>query len=135
MDHRGWVPLFVNSDHYQGNSDWAELRINGPSYNEFTRGDTKLTCLVNVLLTSYKGDDDYKIYAMTDIFKNAFDEICCYKYGSGPDDDQSYFGTLMLEKGNAGKIDIVHFGLIQPESKFRRSFVEAAFYMELNNTN
>lgn len=131
MDNRQWVPLYVNNQIYQDDEFWAELRITGPSVNQYSRDLFVLNCTINILLTAFAGVNDYKIYEMAGIFVAAMGQICCYKYGNYPQDDQTQFGTLQLERGIAGKVDVVHFGLISPENKFRRSFVETNYCMWL----
>ncbi len=129
LDLKEDVPLYF--DHYQRDQDWAELRVSGPSVNEYSRDCFFLDCIINILLTSFIGADDYKIHRMAGLFVQACTPICCYRYGDGPDDDQTQFGTLQLEPSERGKVDVVHFGIISPDNKFRRSFVEAAYKMEL----
>ena len=79
------------------------------------------------------GIDEYEIDRMAGAFGTTLDnDICCFKYGNGIMDDQSMWGVLQMNPSDKYKVDIVNFGLITPDSKFKRSSCEASYCMWLN---
>lgn len=114
-------------DRYDRDTDWAEFRLDGPFIEELSIGFWRVELTVNILITSFIGDDDYKIHRMVGTIGEAFTDICCYRYG----DDDSYLGSLSIVPTLGSKINITQFGNISPENRFRRSSVEAAFRMYL----
>lgn len=123
------IPFYLKQ--YKGDREWAEFRFDGPIQEDSTIGTFNLGCTINILVTSFISDDVYKIYRLAGIFASAADnDICVYKYGDRDEDDQSMIGSLQLFPSNTNKIDVVHYGIISPESQQERSSVEATYTMK-----
>jgi hypothetical protein len=123
-------PIYLNS--YQGDSTWAELRMDGPIIENYEFASFRFDVTFNILATCFCGTDEYAIDRMVGILGTTLDnDICLYKYGTGPDDDQSMFGRLQQYPSKDRKVDIVNFGLITPDSKFKRSSIEASYTLWL----
>ncbi len=121
------VKLYLNS--YSGkDGEWAEFRFDGPIQENSTIGTFSLGCTINILVTCFISDNDYRIFDLAGIFASAMDsDICVFKYGDGDEDDQSLIGSLQLF---SNKIDTVHYGLIAAEAQQKRSSVEATYTMK-----
>jgi hypothetical protein len=124
-------PLYLNS--YSGKDQaWGEIRFDGPTVENYEYASFKFDITVNILVTCFCGADEYAIYRMEGAYGTALDnDICVFKYGNGPQDDQSMFATLQMYPSRDRKVDIVQFGLITPDSKFKRSAIEASYTLWL----
>jgi len=126
----GAYPIYLNS--YNGDSSWAELRMDGPMVENYEFASFRFDVTLNILATCFSGDDEYAIDRMVGILGTSLDnDICLFKYGNGLEDDQSMFGTLQMYPSKDRKVDIVHFGLITPDSKFKRASIEASYTLWL----
>lgn len=121
------IPIYL--DRYDRDTDWAELRFGGPYISEPSKGFYYIDVNIDILVTCFVADDKYIIHRLTGIYEAAFTPLCLYKYGDGPDDDHSYFGTLKLKDS---PIHVNNYGLIYPEQKFMRSSIEADFCVDLD---
>lgn len=123
-------PIYFNN--YKGDQSWAELRMDGPMIEEYECQSYRIDITVDILITAFIGSDDYALDRLVGFYGSLMDyDICCYKYGNGPQDDQSQFGVLQLYPSKRNKVDIVNFGLIAPEAKQKRSCCEAPYTMWL----
>lgn len=119
------IPVYY--DRVNRETDWAEVRMDGPHIRELSNGFFRIDVAVSALVTSYIGNYDYQLQRMLGMLSLGFDDICCYRYGDGDEDDASLLGILKPLNG----FTVVNFGLISPESRFRRSQIEATFRMTL----
>ncbi len=126
QDNRQNINLYFNND-IRDDPYWAELRFSGPNIDQYTRDCFRINCIINILLTAFIDQDDYIMYRMIGVFSQAFTPICVYKFGDGPNDDQSLFGTLTL----IGGIDTINYGFVTTESKHKKSTLEASYLMYL----
>jgi hypothetical protein len=59
--------------------------------------------------------------------------IAVYKYGNGPDDDESQLvGCFSLASGRNDAIKVIHFGQIDPTTRLKQSMVDARYVMEIS---
>jgi hypothetical protein len=54
-----------------------------------------------------------------------------FKYGEGPEDDETLLGCLTLRSGKRDAIRVIHFGQISREDRLRQSAVDARYRMHL----
>ena len=89
-------PLYLDS--YSGTDQaWGEIRFDGPIIENYEYSSFRFDVTVNILVTCFCGSDEYAIYRVAGAFATALDnDICCFKYGNGPEDDQSMFVTLQM---------------------------------------
>lgn len=131
-------PLFIEGQHRDTNkqTDYLELRQDGPSMVEVSNGVWIITIEVNILVTAGMDDADYsKIHDGVGVTANAFDRtIPVYRYGTGANDDDSLVGCLHLDqslRGDKRTVQIRHFGQINPKDMLMQATVEAMYTMTL----
>jgi hypothetical protein len=123
-------PLYLDS--YTGENVWGEIRFDGPNIENYEYASFKFDVTVDILVTCFCGTDEYLIYTVVGAFATALDnDICLFKYGDGPEDDQSQFGTLQMYPSKDRRVNIMHFGFITPDSKMKRSSAEASYTLWL----
>lgn len=122
----GKIPLPFYLDRYDRDTDWAELRFGGPHISQPSKSYFLININIDILITCFINNDRYRIHRLTGMYESAFQPLCLYKYGDGPDDDHSFFGTLLLKDD---PINVTNYGLIYPDQKFVRSSVETDFYV------
>lgn len=113
----------------------AEIRINGPAIVEVSKGYYNFEVDVNILISSYMDgqlDNAYDGTTMAGIFAQAAsDSIPVFKYGNGPDDDQSLIGCLTLRRGRTESVKVFHFGEIDKTSRLRQLAVDVRLEMDI----
>lgn len=118
--------------------DRVEIRVNGPFTNELSAGYYRVHVDVNVLINSAMGNSTKSAYVLDDllgVFHNAMDgALAVYRFGTGPDDDQSLLGCLTPRSGKSDKDDIrtLHFGQLNPTERLKQGMVDARYVMFLN---
>ena len=60
--------------------------------------------------------------------------ISVFRYGDGPNDDDSFVGCLVLQQSLRGRksVETNHFGLINLKDALLQATVEAEYRMQLN---
>jgi hypothetical protein len=120
------VPVYLNT--YQGDQEWCEIRLDGPNIENYEFCSWKIDITINLLITCFSGNDQYRIDRVVGVFGSLLDrDICCYRYGPDLIDDGSQWGILQMYPSKSRKIDVINFGLITPDSKFKRSQIEASY--------
>lgn len=111
------------------NQDWIEIRLDGPTFYPWSSGNFLAMCEINFLISTVINEDNfYRGEKMKGVLANILSSsIQLYKYGDGPNDDQSRFGCLQLEE----RIITHDFGQIEPHVPLRQATVEAVFAAEL----
>jgi len=114
--------------------DHAELRINGPTTREVSKGYFELDLNVNIILQSYMTEENaYTIIQNAGVFFAAMGPIEVYKHGNGPDDDGSFLGCLSLREDLSEPRFISHFGQLKEDVRLRESMVGGKFQICLQN--
>lgn len=134
-DRRQSVHLFFEGDDRDTAElkEHAEFRINGPdirhpSHNYFEL-DVAINILVKANMNSQNSDNDIVICG---IIQAAFTEqIRVLKLGTGPDDDQSLLGCLLLRHDKEGEVTLNHFGQIDEDSRITQATIQAGYRMAL----
>lgn len=113
-------------------SDFIELRIDGPYFREIQSG-WKAKIEINILLQVVMTNDVHLIYRNAGLIASAFTPIVVYKYGNGVDDDDSQIGCLKLVQNiRANELLVIsHFGKIKPDLPLLQASVEGHFEIDL----
>lgn len=116
--------------------DTIEIRMDGPYLTEMTKNHFYLTVEINILIQCIKNDKDYhKIHRLAGVVLNEFKYgIPIYKYGDGVDDTGEQIGCLerMEVPGDKrDRIQVNHFGQIDPKVPIDQSSVEGHYRMDL----
>jgi len=137
-DRRGTVPLYIEGMHRETNEleEFIELRIDGPWFTEISRNCWKIFVEINVLCQVVMNNQNFhRMRALTGLVSRIFDRcIKVYKFGNNLQDDQSQFCVLQRQDGGKGreKIQISHFGQIEPKLQLEQATVEAHYSVKLS---
>jgi len=115
--------------------DFLELRIDGPNQTELSKGFWQVYVEINVLVQSAQNAANYhRIYNSVGIAVAAFTQsISILKLGTAVGDDGSLVGCLNLQgdKEARERIQISHFGQVEPETGIFQSSVEGHYVATL----
>jgi len=131
------ITLFIEGQHRatRTEKDFFELRIDGPTLREISKGCWLFRIEVNILVQSAMDDGNYhRIHqGVGDVAATFTNGIPVYRKGSGPLDDQSFVGCLqLLESGeHRDFLEINHFGQIDVKTKIMQATVEGHYKMLL----
>jgi hypothetical protein len=128
--------IFIEGTHkgLPTQTELLEFRMDGPQTRQPNRGSFVLEFEINILVRSYMDDDDFhkmrrnqgKVVAF--LAKNH----CIYRYGDGPDDDDTLLGTLQLKNRRKNHpVRVNNFGQIEPQYRIEESTVEALYEIHL----
>jgi hypothetical protein len=131
------VPLFIEGQHRDTNEiqHYAELRINGPRLYEVSKDCWLFRVEVNVLLTSSMNDSNYLVIQQNvGIAQAGFVNINTYRYGTGPEDDDSFLGCLRLIQNRTSRdfLEAHQFGQIDIKTHLLQATVEGHYKMLIN---
>lgn len=136
------IPLFIEGQHRNTRTDKElfELRMDGPTLREVSKGCWILRIEINVLVQSTMDDANYhRIHQNVGIAIAAFDKVIpVYRLGKNdPDpDDQSFLGCLQLIQNRETHdfLEINHFGQIDIKTKLMQASVEGHYKMLLQTS-
>lgn len=136
-DRRNGLPLFIEGQHRATSElkDYLELRMDGPTLREVSKGCWLLRIEINILVSSAFDEENYhRIHQNVGIVQTAFTSIPVFKYGDGPDDDQSYVGCYILQQNLASRdfLELNHFGRIDISIPLCQATVEGHYIMTLD---
>lgn len=121
---------FMVEDQVRDSADltnWVELRINGPEYKEWSGDEYMLNLEVDLLINVIHNPSNiYQIHEFSGLFESNCDNIRIYKYGNGPDDDDSFLFCLPLDYDMVSNIKKMYFGKA-PDTPLKRVSI-MAFY-------
>lgn len=114
-------------------TDWLELRMDGPFYREVSKGSHQFDIEVNVLVSSAMNEDDYhKIFKLVGVVIAAFTKtIDILKLGDGGSDDQSFLECARIRTENREAVIVSHFGQIDSDKRLIQATVEGHYRMEV----
>jgi len=136
-DRRQGIPLFIEGQlrNTRALEDFIELRVDGPYYTEVSKGFWNVYIEINVLIQAAQDQADYhRIYKSVGIVAAAFEQvISIFKLGDGVDDDDSLVTCLKLlgDKEKRERIQISHFGQVEPETGIFQATVEAHYETQI----
>jgi hypothetical protein len=132
------ITLFIEGQHRNTKyeTDFLELRIDGPFAIQVSRGCWKLRTEISILAQSVMNDTSYHRHIQNIGTAQSAFKICIpiYKLGNGPSDDGSLLGQMKLLQNRADRhyIEAYNFGQIDRNTKLLQGTVEAHYEMELN---
>lgn len=108
--------------------DFIEIRVDGPVFTESSRDQWLAKLAINIIVQSVMDDESWhRVHTNVGLVAAAFTSIQIYKYGSGPDDDQSLLACMKLD----GSVRIHHMGQVEPAKKLLMSVVSGNYKTEL----
>ena len=136
------LPLFIEGQHRNTRKlkDFFELRMDGPTLREVSKGCWVLRIEINILVQSTMDDSNYhRIHQNVGIAIAAFEKaISVFKLGKNTPtpDDQSFLGCLTLLQNAETRdfIEINHFGQIDIKTKLIQASVEGHYAMLLQTS-
>lgn len=137
-DRKENLPLYIEGQHRATSKlkEYLELRMDGPTWNEASKGYFIGVVQINVLLTSALNEEDYhRPYRIAGQVQEAFTQtIEVFKFGDGPDDDQSKFGCLQLKqnRSNGDFVELNWFGIIDTDDPLVQATVEAHYCLTIS---
>lgn len=113
----------------RGDTDWCEIRINGPGGRQQSPIDWWLYVDINILVSSIRNEKDaYQIERNNGLVVAAFAaNICVFRYGTGIDDDSGYEGTLIGRSDMKSELMISNFGAV-PDVRVIQSTIEGRYF-------
>lgn len=134
-DRRQGLPLYIEGQHRntREETDYLELRMDGPTLREVSKGCWKLRIEINILVSSAYDEEDYhRIHRNAGIVQAAFENaIDVYRFGTGVDDDQTYVGCYKLLEDRRDALELNHFGRIDIDTPIVQATVEGHYVMTL----
>jgi len=116
-----------------GKKDWIEFRLDGPYYEETTKGHWKIEIEVNILVVVNEQKNPYRPEYLkgrvVQLFTTCFD---VFKYGESEEDDNLKLGCFTLKTSGREKILTTNFGKVRPDTRQLQSSVEGHFVMYLD---
>lgn len=136
-DRVGTLPLYIEGQKRPtGVKDLLELRMDGPYITEESHNYWRLYMEVSVIVQSTMDATDYhRIFRNCGLVASLFTTIQLYKFGDGPDDAPTEtIGCLSLiqDIGKRERIQINHFGILDPSTSLLQSSVEAHYVTHLS---
>jgi hypothetical protein len=124
--------VYVEGQHRDASSApvLLEVRMDGPRFNETTKGIWEVYCELNILVqVTLDTVDAYKIHRVVGDVVALITDIELYKYGAGTLDNQTKFGCLQLLQDSKKRhvIEVNHFGRIEPNTELMQATVEAHY--------
>jgi len=134
------IPLFIEGQHRATRKikDLFELRLDGPTLREVSKGCWILQCQINILVQSTMDDKNYhRIHQNVGIAAAAFaPAIDVFRLGNNPQDDQTFVGCLQLLQNRETRdyIEVNHFGQIDIKTLLMQASVEGHYKMVLQTS-
>lgn len=133
------IPVFIEGMDRETDDllDFAEIRIDGPWFNELSADYWKIYIEVNVLIQSVMGHSDlHRFYKSIGDVNFAFQQnIPVYKHADkdGNDGDESRLGCFQFatDRYDREQIKTANFGQIDKNVKLQQATVEAHYVMFL----
>ena len=130
---RSTLPLYIEGQHRNTAElkDYLELRMDGPTWNEASKGYFIGSIEINVLITTAVDEEDYhRSHQFAGEVQTAFTKsIDVFKYGCNPQDDQSYLGCLTLKQSRPDRdfVELNQFGIIGINAPLVQATVEGHY--------
>lgn len=109
--------------------DFAEFRMDGPRITELNAKEFYVWIAINILIQHTQQDDDF--HGMQRSFGSvleAFDrDISIFKYGDGPDDDQTKLTCVRLVQRKPNDIQVNNFGIINKSLGLQQGTIEGHY--------
>lgn len=137
-DRKGDYKLYIEGQYRDTKppKDLFELRMDGPYIVEENKGYFKISVEINILVQSRMDNTNYhRIHEDVGYASNIFTAIKLYKFGNGSMDTQEEFGCLRLKQNTQkrDRLQINHFGQINPKVRLMQASIEGHYEVELTN--
>ncbi len=122
------LPLFiVGETRDQSTTTFAEFRLEGPYFNELTKGYWKIEVYIALLLTMINDENDlYKAQRIAGQLLAMFDkDIPIFRYN----EENTMLGCMRLVPNE--KLIQTVYGPLQPATPVTQSSIEAHYHMEV----
>jgi len=133
--YKGNYTLYLEGDERTTDktAQFAELRIDGPFLRTLAKGQYFVEVEINVLCQSHMLPDSlYSIHDLVGLFTRAFVNcIRIHRYGDGPEDDGSYVGNMKLKTHFRERVEVNHYGILEPDIRMTQSTIEGHYRMHL----
>ncbi len=124
--------FFVEGTNRETNEQqkYIEFRLDGPNITELSKNYYRLDVEINILWSFNQDDEDFHApESLKGILMDAMQNICIYKFGDGPNDDDSLVGVLQLKQNQRIVTRVNNFGQIRPDVRLLQGTVEGSFNM------
>jgi hypothetical protein len=117
-------------------ADFFELRIDGPYITEENKNYYRLYTEISLLVSSALNETDY--HSLQRLLGKGVDAFTAgvqiYKYGDGPDDDQSLLGcaSLLSNKEKRERLQVNNFGIIDRAVNLQQGTIEGHYEMYID---
>jgi hypothetical protein len=130
----GDIPFYIEGQSRPTTkNDFAELRIDGPYFNEVSHAVWDINILVAILIQIVQNDTDlFKIQRFTGVFFEAFTtDLPVFRFGDGERDDAKQFLCLSLSPDRNERIRVTQYGQIQSGTNVAQASIEARYQGKL----
>jgi hypothetical protein len=127
------VELYIEGQHRDTSKlkEYLELRMDGPTWNEASKGYFIGSIDINILVTVTVNEEEYhRPHQLAGEVQATFDKsIDVFKYGCNPQDDQSHLGCLSLKQNRSNRdfVELNQFGIIGTDVPLMQSTVEGHY--------
>jgi hypothetical protein len=134
-DAKGPYELYLEGDERttQKELKFAELRMDGPFYRTLSKKQYYIDVEINILCQAHMLPANlYAIHDITGHFTRAFTNcVAIYRLGDGPEDDGSKLGVMRLLKHFRERVEVGHFGILEPDLRMTQSTIEGHYRLHL----
>ena len=136
-DRRGVLPLYIEGQHRATSKlkEYLELRMDGPTWNEASKGYFQGDIQINILVTAAMDEEDYhRPYRFAGQVQQAFTQtIPVFRFGDGPEDDQTFLGCLQLLQNRSDRsfVELNWFGVIDQDYQLVQATVEGHYRLTI----
>lgn len=133
-DRRKDVPFYVEGQsRSESVANYAELRVDGPYFNEVSHALWDIDILVAILIQTIRDDDDlYKIQRYSGIFLSSFTtDIPIFRFGDQEGDDAKHLMCLSLSPERNERIRVTTYGQVQIATNIAQASIEAKYQTKL----
>lgn len=114
--------------------DSALFRMDGPIVHEGSSGEEWYSIEIQILLTDLvvsTTESAYKIYKNAGSYMESMlnDAIGIYRFGNGPEDDDTLFGCLTPDKSVRNNVRLASYGVVDRDTRVRQMSVNGKFLL------
>jgi hypothetical protein len=109
---------------------FCEFRLDGPRITQGPNNCFEIYGEVNILVQATLDESDTQlIQRSVGTVTAAFSDISVYKYGDGPDDDDSFLFCWQLQNNarSRDRVEVAQFGIIAPDLHLTQATVEGHY--------
>lgn len=132
IDANAPITFIEGLDRDDDPKEGAEFRMDGPRLTKL-HGYWKIWTAINILVkTTMESTNFHQKYIVIGEVVNALNtHIPVYRYGNGPQDDNSFVGCLSVIHDEFNRIQVNHFGQVDKTVRLEQATIEAKYLMYL----